>query len=374
MFGGEFRFDFRVVEDAAARGVDDEDPPGLQPAFADDARRVDVEDSDFAGHDDKPVVGDPVAAGAQAVAVQDRADDRAVREGDRGRSVPRLHEHGVELVEGPHRRVHFGVVFPRLGDHHEHRVRQGPSAQVQQFKSGVEGRGVGLVGVDDGEEPGEVAGDEVAGEGCFAGPHPVAVAFDRVDLPVVGDVAERVRQGPRREGVGGEPRVHQRQPRRVPRVGEVREEGLELGCGQHALVGDGARRKAGEVDAGFVFGALAHAVGVAFQVDPGEPFGGGPGTAGEEHLREERHGFAGHRSAVPRVDGQVAPAEHGEVFFCGDAVDGGDRGGAGGFVGGEERDSCGVGPSVGERETADVAVELVGMGEDAHPAVVGVGS
>ena len=39
----------------------------------------------------------------------------------------------------------------------------------------------------------------------------VAHAGDGVDLPVVGNAAERVRQRPGRERVRGEPRVHQRQ-------------------------------------------------------------------------------------------------------------------------------------------------------------------
>src|SRR3546814_15084958 len=46
--------------------------------------------------------------------------------------------------------------------------------------------------------------DEVALEERLAGPHPVLVAHHRVDLAVVGDQAIRVRERPRREGVGGE--------------------------------------------------------------------------------------------------------------------------------------------------------------------------
>ena len=45
----------------------------------------------------------------------------------------------------------------------------------------------------------------------LAGAHPVLVALDGVDLAVVGDVAVRVGQRPRRERVGGEAAVHEQQ-------------------------------------------------------------------------------------------------------------------------------------------------------------------
>ncbi len=76
----------------------------------------------------------------------------------------------------------------------------------------------------------------VAGEGRPARRHPVAVAADRVDLAVVGDDPERLRERPRRERVRREPRVDQRELGGVARVGQVREERLELRRREHALV------------------------------------------------------------------------------------------------------------------------------------------
>ena len=58
----------------------------------------------------------------------------------------------------------------------------------------------------------------------FARAHPVAVALQRVDLAVVRDHAVRVRQRPRREGVGREAAVHQRQRRLDARVDQIGEE------------------------------------------------------------------------------------------------------------------------------------------------------
>ena len=52
--------------------------PGWSRPLRTTRRRVEVEDAGLGGEDDQAVVGDPVAAGAQAVAVEDRAD-RACR-------------------------------------------------------------------------------------------------------------------------------------------------------------------------------------------------------------------------------------------------------------------------------------------------------
>ena len=83
----------------------------------------------------------------------------------------------------------------------------------------------------------------------LAGAHPVAVALHRVDLAVVGEVAVRVRERPRRERVGREAAVHQRERRLDALVGEVGEELGELRRGEHALVDEGAARQRREVDA-----------------------------------------------------------------------------------------------------------------------------
>ena len=64
-----------VVDDPALLGVDQEHPARLQPAL-DERRRSggDVEHADLGGHDDQVVLGDVVARGPQAVAVEHGAD------------------------------------------------------------------------------------------------------------------------------------------------------------------------------------------------------------------------------------------------------------------------------------------------------------
>ena len=100
-------------------------------------------------------------------------------------------------------------------------------------------------------------GDERGLHQRLAGAHPVAVALHGVDLAVVREVAVRVGQRPRRERVGGEAAVHQRERGLDPLVGEVGEELGELRGGEHPLVDEGAARQRREVD------RLAAASGVA---------------------------------------------------------------------------------------------------------------
>src|SRR5947199_94016 len=69
---GELALDLVVLDDPVLVDVDQEHPARLEPALADDRGRVEVEHADLGGEDDESVVGDPVAARAQPVAVEDR--------------------------------------------------------------------------------------------------------------------------------------------------------------------------------------------------------------------------------------------------------------------------------------------------------------
>ena len=109
----------------------------------------------------------------------------------------------------------------------------------------------------------EQVGDELG----LAGHHPVAVALDRVDLAVVRDEAVRVGERPAREGVRGEPGVHERDRGGEAAVGQVREEGLQLAGGQHALVDDGPGGERREVHVGLALGALAQHERLAVEID-----------------------------------------------------------------------------------------------------------
>ena len=255
------------------------------------------------GQHDAVVGGLPPAGRAQAVAVEHRADQRAVGERDAGRAVPRLHQARVELVERPALRVHRGVVLPRLRDHHQHRVRQAAAAEVQQLQHLVERRRVRAVRVADREQPGEVAGDEIAVQQRLTGAHTVAVAADGVDLTVVRDEPERVRERPRGERVRGETAVHQRDRacRAARRAGRGRTPAAarssafpcRRSCAPTATGSTAA------ATAPLVLDPLAQAEGEPVQLDPGL-VRASPGT--NEHREVRHHRQRGRADVRPSPD------------------------------------------------------------------------
>ncbi len=144
--------------------------------------------------------------------------------------------------------------------------------------------------------------------------HPVDVAAQRVDLAVMGEIAERMRQLPGREGIGREARMHQRQRGFRALVLEVLVEAGEPLGDHHALVDDGARRAARDIEGG----ALGQRAGadrlVALLADDEElaleRVGiGAIGAAGDEELADHRRdrldALAQHRG----VARHVAPAQ-----------------------------------------------------------------
>ena len=111
---------------------------------------------------DPAVLGLQPAAGAQAVAVERRADHAAVGEGDRGGAVPRLHQAGVERVEALQLVGQVVPVLVGLRDHHHHRVRQRAAGQHEQLEHVVERRRVRAAGAHDREDLLQVVAEQLA--------------------------------------------------------------------------------------------------------------------------------------------------------------------------------------------------------------------
>jgi hypothetical protein len=357
-----------VADDASLRGVDEEHLPGLEAALLHDTRGIDVDDAGLAGHDHAVVVGDPVPARPQAVAVEDRTDHGAVGERDRRRAVPRLHERGVVPVEGALLRRHRGVVLPRLGDHHEHAVPDGPTTEVEQLEALVEARGVGRARRDDRERALEVR-DERRLHQRFARPHPVAVALERVDLAVVREVAVRVRERPRRERVRGEPAVHERERGLEALVTQVGEELGELRRGEHSLVDECPAGERREVDRplDLVLAPLAQHEQLAVEIDAGAAR-----RVGHEAMPEARHHAPRRRPDHRVVGGHGAPADDAQALVGGEALDGLTGGVGLGGVGREEREADAIGPGRGQRERRHGAEERVRDLYEDPGAVAGV--
>ena len=314
VLAGDALLELLVRDDLPEGGVDQEHAARLEPPLLHDRLGGQVEHAHLGGHDHQAVLGDVVARGAQAVAVQHRADADAVREGDGGRAVPGLHEAGVELVERLLVGAHGGVAGPGLGHHHHHGVRQLAPGQGEQLQHVVEHARVGAVGVDHREDLLQVGAEQAGAHHRLARVHPVDVAAQRVDLAVVRDVAVRVGARPGGEGVGGEARVDHRQRRDHPLLPEVRVELDELRGVQHALVDDGLVAERGDVEVGAPVDGRARHLLLHQPTDDVElALEGGaveqPLAAPHEDLADDRLGGLGRGAQGAVVGGDVAPAE-----------------------------------------------------------------
>ena len=70
--------------------IDDQHLSGAEAAAVDDCFRIEIDESGLGAEDDKIVLGDEVSARAQAIAIEDRADQIAISESNRGRAIPWL--------------------------------------------------------------------------------------------------------------------------------------------------------------------------------------------------------------------------------------------------------------------------------------------
>ena len=206
----ERALDLVVAADAPGVGVDDQHLPGAQAVVDDDLGRIEVEHAGLGGEHEQAVARDLVAAGAQAVAVERRAGLAAVAERDRRRAVPRLEHAGVELVERAQVVRHRRGLAPGGRDQHRERVRGRAPGQHEQLEGGVERGGVAPALVDQREQLGQVVAELRRAQLRLARVHPLRVAAHRVDLAVVREVVEGVREVPRAERVGREARVDER--------------------------------------------------------------------------------------------------------------------------------------------------------------------
>ncbi len=285
--------------------------------------RRDAEHAGLRGHDQEVVRRYEVAAGPEAVTVEDRADLGPVRANDQRRAVPGLHQGRVVFIEVALGLVHRDVVRPGLGDHHQHRVRQRPPGCQQQLEGIVEAGGVTLYGRAAGRDYRQELLNGVAqlcrGEHRGAGGHPVDVAAQGVDLAVMNNVAIRVRQAPAAQGVGAETRVHQGEGRHEGLVRQVVVEGLDLVGDQQALVDQTARRQAADVEVLFL---LHIGVGdgllddlsrrVKLELEP-VLVRSARGPAHEE-LAYHRHHVPRHHADRPWIHRDIAPAQELETL------------------------------------------------------------
>jgi len=352
----EVALDLVVLDDPLLRGVHHEHAARAQTPATLDAVGREVEHAGLRADHHEAVGRLGPAARAQAVAVERRADDRAVGEDEGGRAVPRLHLHRVVLVERAQLGRDLGLLLVRLGHHHRDGVRQAAAREREQLEDLVEGCRVARALGADRQQRTDVA-KQLGLELRLAGAHPVAVRADRVDLAVVREHAQRLRERPRREGVGRVAAVHDRELGREALVGQVGVERLELQGRDHALVPEGAGAERDEVRVVLVAGALAQTVHATVEGDAAQGGRVADGRARDEELLERGAGGVRQLAEVLLVGRDLAPAEHHESLGGGELLDARLDGGALVVVERQERHARGVLAHGRQLEVGDGAEE-----------------
>ena len=260
--GGKTIFHLGVMEQAPLGHIDGDHLARTKRAFFDHAGLVDGNHARLGPGDQKPVTRHHITHGAQAVAIKARADPAPIGHGKCGWAIPWLHHRvaiGIHIL--PRLRQLGRGVRPCLGDQHGFCHGRGTARADQNLEHGIERATVGCALRDDRFDILGHLTEIGGGHADLVALHPVGVALERVDLAVMGQHAEGLRQPPLRKGVGRIALVIDRECGLEPRIHQV---GIEIGhiLGQHhALVDDRAARQRTDIH-------LADASGLRRFLDP----------------------------------------------------------------------------------------------------------
>ena len=256
-------FQLLVGDHPALAHIHCQHPSRLQAALLDNLLRRDVQRSHLGSQDEEAVAGDIAAGGPQAVPVQGGPHQVAVGKEDGGGAVPRLHHSGVIMVKIPLFPADAVLVLPRLRDCRHHGQRQFHAVHHHKLDGVIQNSGVGAAGIHRREDLVHVGLKEGGTHGLFPGKHPVHIAADGVDFPVVEQEPVGMGPLPAGSGVGGKAGVDQGHSGDVPFVLKVVVKAAELVDQEHPLVNDGAAGKGGHIGA-----AAALLKGAAHHIKP----------------------------------------------------------------------------------------------------------
>ncbi len=294
------------VEQVAALEVDGHHLARAELALAHHALGRHFPHTGLGGDQEVAVGGQHPARRAQAVAVQRTGGIAPIAGHDAGRAVPRLTVEAVELVERGQVRI---LELQRLGGRwHQDAQRldqlhAGADHQLQHVVQALRIRAM------HGDHRIEFADVEARGLPHLAARlRPAAVAFDGVDLTVVRQHPERMRQRPARQRVGGKALVeHDRAGGQIVAL-QVHVEAAQLVRQHHALVADRIRAERGDVVVG-VLAQLLFAAAAGQEQRQGE---GGlvlRGTGIDEHLFDVRQRVTCELTADAGIGRHHAPAD-----------------------------------------------------------------
>ncbi len=135
---GDFFLDLEVPQQDPLVGIDGNHLSGTEPSLLDDMRIIEFQRTDLGPQHDQAVGCYFVTCRTKPVPVEGGTDDTTVAEDQRRRTVPRLAETLVILVELSHLFVDIVPRPPRLGHEHHHRMEDGPAGKRQRFQGIIE--------------------------------------------------------------------------------------------------------------------------------------------------------------------------------------------------------------------------------------------
>src|SRR5690606_24840913 len=144
----------------------------------------------------------------ESVSIEDGADVTPVAKRQRSWPIPGLDQTGMILVEGALLLAHLGGVLPGLRNEHHHAMRKRAAGEIEELDGIVENGRVTRAFRKDGQQLLYVVAEQLGLEQRLASVHRVHVPAQRVDLAVMAQKAEGLREGPPRKCVRREARVH----------------------------------------------------------------------------------------------------------------------------------------------------------------------
>ena len=228
-------------------GIHHQDLARADPALGNDVFAPVAVGSHFRRECYETVAGGNPAGRAQAIAIEQADGVPTVRKNDAGRSIPGLHVHGVVLVE----RLQVGVngldILPCRGNQHAQRPRHIHAAGEQQVQHIVQAGRVRAGAVYQWCDILDI-GQPVSLESRRARVGPVAVTLDGIDLTVVGQQAEGLRQRPARHGIGRKALVKYTDRRLQPCVSQIQVKPRQINRHDQAFVGDYPAGQAADIE------------------------------------------------------------------------------------------------------------------------------
>ena len=195
--------------------------PGLKTPFPFHLVGGNIEHSGLGRRHHDVIMRDDVTSGPQSVAIERGADHASIGERNRRRTIPRLHQRSVILVERPLLRLDMRIARPCLRNQHGHHVRQTAPRLHQQLHGIVEAGGIAAARRHNRKQLADVLTKQWRRQDRLARIHPVHVAANRVDFAVVRNVAVGMRKLPARKCIRRETLVNQAESAGRVRIGEI---------------------------------------------------------------------------------------------------------------------------------------------------------